>query len=38
MTGTINSRLLSERLLATLGTFFAIVALTLAAGCLRFVW
>jgi predicted permease len=31
MTGMINGRLLSERLLATLGGFFAIVALTLAA-------
>jgi predicted permease len=31
MTGMINGRLLTERLLATLGTFFALVALTLAA-------
>jgi putative ABC transport system permease protein len=31
MTGMINGRLLSERLLATLGGFFAIVALMLAA-------
>ena len=31
MTGLINGRLLTERLLATLGTFFALVALTLAA-------
>ena len=31
MTGVINSRLLSERLLAMLDTFFAVVALTLAA-------
>jgi hypothetical protein len=31
MTGMINGRLLSERLLATLSGFFAIVALTLAA-------
>jgi predicted permease len=31
LTGMINGRLLSERLLATLGGFFAIVALTLAA-------
>jgi macrolide transport system ATP-binding/permease protein len=31
MTAVINGRLLSERLLAMLGTFFAIVALTLAA-------
>lgn len=31
MTDLINSRLLSERLLATLGGFFAIVSLTLAA-------
>lgn len=31
MTGMINGRLLTERLLATLGTVFAVVALTLAA-------
>lgn len=31
MTGVINDRLLSERLLALLGTFFAVVALTLTA-------
>ena len=31
MTGVINGRLFAERLLATLGTFFALVALTLAA-------
>jgi putative ABC transport system permease protein len=31
MTGFMNGRLLSERLLATVGTFFAIVALMLAA-------
>ena len=31
MTGVINGRLLTERLLATLGSFFAFVALTLAA-------
>jgi predicted permease len=31
MTAMINGRLLTERLLATLGTFFALVALTLAA-------
>lgn len=31
MTGVINDRLHSERLLATVGSFFAIVALTLAA-------
>jgi putative ABC transport system permease protein len=31
MTDVINERLLSERLVASLGTFFAIVALTLAA-------
>jgi predicted permease len=31
MTSVINERLLSERLVASLGTFFAIVALTLAA-------
>ena len=31
MTGVINGRLFTERLLATLGTFFALVALTLAA-------
>jgi len=31
MIGVINERLLSERLVASLGTFFAIVALTLAA-------
>jgi predicted permease len=31
MTDVINDRLLSERLLALLGTFFAVVALTLAA-------
>ena len=31
MTGMINGRLLRERLLATLGSFFAIVAVTLAA-------
>ncbi len=31
MTGVINGRLFTERLLAVLGTFFALVALTLAA-------
>jgi len=31
MTGVINGRLFTERLLTTLGTFFALVALTLAA-------